>query len=60
MIIKNGIKHIRMGWKNDFVNAVILSDGTILQNMQCRLDAKVPSDEELERVNRQNMKEGAN
>lgn len=60
MIIENGIKHIRMGCKNDFVNAVILSDGTILQNMQCRLEAKVPSDEELERVNRQNMKEGAN
>ena len=44
--VENGVKHIRMGWENDFVKGVILSDGTILQNMQCNLNAKIPTDEE--------------
>lgn len=56
MIIENGIKHIRMGWKNDFIKGVILSDGTILQNMQCKLDAKIPTDEELNKIDKENMK----
>ncbi len=60
MIIENGIKHIRMGWKNGFIAGVILSDGTILQNMQCDLSMPIPNDEELEKVNRQNMKVGVN
>lgn len=60
MIIENGIKHIRMGKKLNFIKGIILSDGTILQNMQCELNAIIPSDEELERINRQNMKVGAN
>lgn len=57
MIIENGVKCIRMGWENDFVNKVILSDGTVLQNMQFRLDATIPSDEELDRIDKENMKE---
>ena len=49
-----------MGKKLNFIKGIILSDGTILQNMQCELNAIVPSDEELEKFNRQNMKSGAN
>lgn len=55
MINENGVKNIRMGWKNSFVKAVILSDDTILQNMQCRLNAKIPSDKELDKIDKQNM-----
>ena len=55
MIIKNGIKHIRMGWKNSFIKGVILNDDTILQNMQCSLSAKIPTDEELDKIDKENM-----
>ena len=55
MIIKNGIKHIRMGWKNSFVKCVILNDDTILQNMQCNLSAKIPTNEELDKIDKENM-----
>ena len=55
MVNENGIKNIRMGWKNSFVKGVILNDNTILQNMQCRLNAKVPTDDELEKINKDNM-----
>lgn len=56
MIIKNGIKHIRMGWKNSFVKAVVLNDDTIIQNIQCSLGAKIPTDEELDKIDKDNMK----
>ena len=56
IIVENGVKHIRMGWENDFVKGVILSDGTILQNMQCNLNAKIPTDEELKAINDKNNK----
>ena len=49
------IKSIRMGWKNSFIKGIILSDNTIIQNMQCKLDAKIPSDDELEKINKENM-----
>lgn len=55
MIIENGIKHIRMGWKNSFIKGVILNDDTILQNMQCSLSAKIPTDEELDKIDKENM-----
>lgn len=55
MIIENGIKHIRMGWKNSFIKGVILNDDTVLQNMQCSLSAKIPTDEELDKINKENM-----
>ncbi len=55
MVNENGIKNIRMGWKNSFIKGVILSDDTIIQNMQCRLDAKIPTDDELEKINKDNM-----
>lgn len=55
MVNENGIKNIRMGWKNSFVKAVILNNDTILQNMQCRLNAKIPTDDELEKINKDNM-----
>lgn len=55
MIIENGIKQIRMGWKNGFVKGVILNDDTIIQNMQCTLNAKIPTDEELEEIDKDNM-----
>lgn len=55
MIIENGIKNIRMGWKNSFVKGVILNDDTILQNMQCSLSAKIPTDEELDKIDKKNM-----
>ena len=56
MIIENGVKHIRMGMENNFIKAVILSDDTIIQNMQCELNAKIPSDEELDKIDKSNMK----
>ena len=56
IIVENGVKHIRMGWENDFVKGVILSDGTILQNMQCNLNAKIPTDEELKAIDDKNNK----
>lgn len=55
MVNGNGIKDIRMGWKNSFIKGVILNDDTILQNMQCRLEAKTPTDDELEKINKDNM-----
>lgn len=55
MVNENGIKNIRMGWKNSFIKGVILSDDTIIQNMQCRLDAKTPTDDELEKIDKDNM-----
>lgn len=55
MVNGNGIKDIRMGWKNSFIKGVILNDDTIIQNMQCRLDAKTPNDDELEKINKDNM-----
>lgn len=60
MINKNGIKHIRMGWKNSFIKGVILNDDTIIQNMQCSLNAKIPTDEELDKIDKENIesKEG--
>lgn len=56
MIIENGIKAIRMGKKLNFIKGVILSDGTILENMQCELNAKIPNDKQLERFDRMNRK----
>ena len=60
MINENGIKHIRMGWKNGFIKGVILNDDTIIQNMQYSLNAKIPTDEELDKIDKENMesKEG--
>ena len=55
MIIENGVKHIRMGYKNSFVKGVILNDDTIIQNIQCSLSAKIPTDEELDKINKENM-----
>lgn len=55
MIIENGVKHMRMGWKNSFVKGVILNDDTIIQNMQCSLDAKIPTDEDLDKISRENI-----
>lgn len=55
MINESGIKNIRMGWRNSFIKGVILSDDTIIQNMQCRLDAKTPTDDELEKIDKDNM-----
>ena len=56
MINESGIKNIRMGWKNSFIKGVILSDDTIIQNMQCRLDAKIPTDDELEKIDKDNKR----
>jgi len=55
MIEENGIKEIRMGWKNSFIKGVILSDDSIIQNMQFKSDAKLPTKEELEKINKENM-----
>lgn len=57
---ENGIKSIRMGWKNSFIKGVILSDDTIIQNMQCSLDAEIPTDEELNKIDKENMKNKEN
>ena len=56
MINENGVKQIRMGWKNGFIKSVILNDDTIIQNMQCSLNAKIPTDEELDKIDKENMK----
>lgn len=55
MIIEEGIKHIRMGKENNFIDKIILVDGTILQNMHFELNARVPSDEELENINKRRI-----
>ena len=55
MINENGIKNIRMGWKYSFVKGVILNDDSIIQNMQCNLSAKIPTDEELNKIDKENM-----
>ena len=55
MINKNGVRHIRMGWKNGFIKGVILNDDTIIQNMQCSLNAKIPTDEELDKIDKENI-----
>lgn len=55
MINEDGVKHIRMGWKNGVIKGVILNDDTIIQNMQCNLYAKIPTDEELNRIDKENM-----
>ena len=55
MIIEDGIKNIRMGWKNSYINKIILNDDTIIQNMQCNLNAKVPTDEKLNKIDKENM-----
>lgn len=56
IIVENGVKHIRMGWQYDYINKVILSDGTVIQNMQCDRNAKIPTDEELREINNKNNK----
>lgn len=55
MINENGVKHIRMGWKNSFIKGVILNDNTIIKNMQCSLNAEIPTDKELNRIDKENM-----
>lgn len=55
MIIENGIKQIRMGWKNSFIKGVILNNDTIIENMQCSTSAKLPTDEELKKIDKENM-----
>ena len=55
MIIEDGSKCIRMGWKNSYINKVILNNGTELKNMQCNLNAKIPTDEELNKIDKKNM-----
>lgn len=56
IIVENGVKHIRMGWDHQYIKGVILSDGSIIQNMQCDLNAKIPTDEELKAINDKNFK----
>ena len=56
MIEENGIKNIRMGWKNSFIKGVILSDDSIIQNMQCSKNAILPTNEELEKIDKLNRK----
>ena len=53
---KDGTKSIRMGWKNSFVKGVILSDDTIIQNMQCNLEAEIPTDDQLIKIDTENMR----
>lgn len=55
IIVENGVKQIRMGWNHDYINKVILSDGTVIQNMQCDRNAKIPTDEELKTINDKNF-----
>lgn len=55
MIIEDGAKCIKMGWKNSYINKVILNNGTELRNMQCNLNAKVPTDKELNKIDKENM-----
>lgn len=54
--VENGVKHIRMGWDYQYIKGVILSDDTVIQNMQCDLNAKIPTDEELRAINDKNFK----
>ena len=53
---EKGVKHIRMGWEHQYIKGIILSDDTIIQNMQCSLDAKIPTDEELIEIDEKNFK----
>lgn len=46
------IIHLRLGKSLNFVEQLLLVDGTIIQNMQYELDAQVPCPNELlERLN---------
>ena len=53
---EKGIKNIRMGYKNNFIKGVILSDDSIIQNMQCDINAKIPTDDELNKIDKENLK----
>jgi hypothetical protein len=57
MIIENGTKNIRMGWKNSFIKKIILNDGTEIENMQCNLSATLPTDEELDKIDKYNLED---
>ena len=56
ILVENGVKQIRMGWDKNYINKVILSDGSVIQNMQCDLKAKIPTDEELKAIDNKNFK----
>lgn len=60
IIVKNGVKYIRMGWNYDYVERVVLVDGTVLQNMQSDRSAKIPSDEKLKAIDARNIGERKN
>lgn len=57
MIIENGTKNIRMGWKNSFIKKIILNDGAEIENMQCNLSATLPTDEELDKIDKYNLED---
>ena len=57
MIIENETKNIRMGWKNSFIKKIILNDDTEIKNMQCNLTATKPTDEELEKIDKDNSED---
>lgn len=54
IIVKNNVKYIRMGWDYDYVERVIFTDGTVLQNIQRDRKAKIPNDEELKIIDSKN------
>lgn len=41
------IIHIRLGFNLNFIDKLVLTDGTIIQNMQYELKAQIPTPSEL-------------
>jgi hypothetical protein len=44
------IIHIRLGFKLNFIDKLVLVDGTIIQNMQYELNAKIPPPSQLLKI----------
>lgn len=44
------IIHVRLGFKLNFIDKLILIDGTIIQNMQYELNAKIPPPSQLLKI----------
>ena len=55
MIIYEDEKRIDARLGKPYIRAVILSDDTIIYNMQCKLNAK-PNIDELKRIDEENKK----
>lgn len=56
MFIDNEVRHVRLGWKYSYIKGIVFSNNTRLLNMQYELNAKIPTDKELETIDKKNMR----